>query len=90
MENLVNDIQKEFDKEHLFASVYYNPYVDAIKWEIEWGDWKHDHLRSEYVFEDYCAEHGYEATKLYSCTTEENGSDCYSALHAYRVNKKSA
>lgn len=41
---------------------------------IPWGDWKHDHLRADYLVP-------------YTCThvvvTEEDGSDCYSAVHFY-------
>ena len=45
---------------------------------IEWGDWKHDHHYLDYVM----AELGYSVYKV--DVTEEDGSDCYSALHYYR------
>jgi hypothetical protein len=44
---------------------------------IEWGDWKHDHKRCDYLM----------AKKNYlfveEQVTEEDGSDCYSANHYY-------
>lgn len=50
--------------------------------QISWGDWKHGHIWCDYLmrylaYETYCEEE----------VTEENGSDCYSAIHYY---KKSA
>ena len=44
---------------------------------IEWGDWKHDHGYCDYLM----SEIGY--VKINEATTEENGSDCYSAIHRY-------
>ena len=50
--------------------------------DIEWGDWKHDHLYLKYKME----QKGF--VQIDEILTEENGSDCYSALHIYRKNKK--
>lgn len=50
---------------------------DVIEAEIEWGDWKHDHLRADWI----AAETGF--TKLGDRVTDEDGSDCYSAIHYY-------
>jgi hypothetical protein len=47
---------------------------------IEWGDWKHDHRYLDYVM----ATLGFSVYKVN--ITEEDGSDCYSALHLYRKN----
>lgn len=44
---------------------------------IEWGDWKHDHLYLHYLMIDLNLE--YESHRV----TEENGSDCYSAIYKY-------
>jgi hypothetical protein len=49
--------------------------------EINWGDWKHDHLRLRLIMEKYsflCAG---------EVVTEEDGSDCYSAVHTYICGK---
>ena len=45
---------------------------------IEWGDWKHDHLFLKNVIEK---EFG--PDEMYSITTDENGSDTYSATHTF-------
>ena len=50
---------------------------DIIKVDINWGDWKHEHLRCDYLMEQI----GY--ISINSFVTEENGSDCYSAQHWY-------
>lgn len=49
-----------------------------ISVEIHWGDWKHEHLRCDWVL-------GLIGFSLVSVdVTEENGSDCYSAIRYYR------
>ena len=50
--------------------------------EISWGDWKHEHIYCDCLMRYL----GYE-TECEEEVTEENGSDCYSAIHYY---KKSA
>ena len=45
--------------------------------EIEWGDWKHDHK----FCDDLMRVLGYDL--LQEELTEEDGSDCYSAIHYY-------
>ena len=59
------------------------PYMDdmpVVECEIHWGDWKHEHLRLKWLMEQI-------GCVRVSCeVTEENGSDCYSAIHRYIVN----
>ena len=60
---------------------YYETWVEkgTIKVEIIWGDWKHDHLYANWVLKELGA-------REYSCDiTEEDGSDCYSAIHTYII-----
>jgi hypothetical protein len=45
--------------------------------ELEWGDWKHDHLRLEWLMEEN------DFRQIGEVTTEEDGSDCYSAIHTF-------
>ena len=45
--------------------------------EIEWGDWKHEHARAKWLMQ----ENGYR--HLGTVVTEEDGSDCYSAVHQF-------
>ena len=46
--------------------------------EIHWGDWKHEHLRCDWLLEGL----GFELVSAE--VTEDDGSDCYSALRYYR------
>jgi hypothetical protein len=45
--------------------------------ELEWGDWKHDHLCLKWLME----KNGF--TQIGENVTEEDGSDCYSAVHTF-------
>ena len=51
---------------------------DDVIVEIHWGDWKHSHLRADWLMEqagfEFCGEN----------VTEEDGSDCYSAMRFYK------
>ena len=44
---------------------------------IEWGDWKHDHKRLDYLMLQK------NFTLVQEIITDENGSDCYSSNHYY-------
>ena len=74
----INDILVE---NKIFAEVSPNPF-GFISVEISWGDWKHEHARCDYIL----AQKGF--VKLDERTTEENGSDCYSAEHIFFPWKK--
>ena len=52
---------------------------NMIAVEITWGDWKHDHLRLEWLVRENMPEVKY----INSYTTEDDGSDCYSAIHRF-------
>ena len=45
---------------------------------ISWGDWKHEHAFTDYLMSQVI---GYELHHIE--VTEEDGSDCYSAVHYY-------
>lgn len=51
---------------------------NKIAIEISWGDWKHEHLRLDWLMEE-----NFDLKKIQSIATEEDGSDCYSAIHYY-------
>lgn len=51
---------------------------NEVEVEVCWGDWKHDHGYLDYVM----GKKGFE--KINEVVTEEDGSDCYSAIHTYR------
>lgn len=48
-----------------------------IEVQIDWGDWKHEHLRCDYLMKQI----GFTCTGM--MVTEEDGSDTYSARHYY-------
>lgn len=49
----------------------------VIKIYISWGDWKHEHLRCDWLM----SELGYILINKFE--TEEDGSDCYCGEHWY-------
>lgn len=53
-------------------------YNNSVVIEVEWGDWKHDHLRLDYLMNN----RGYKLVE--ERMTEEDGSDCYSSVHYYQ------
>ena len=62
------------DENKIWAEVWEDG-SNVVFFQINWGDWKHDHLRAKWL----CEQHG--GVERYSYVTEENGSDCYSAVH---------
>lgn len=46
---------------------------------ISWGDWKHEHMRADYVMGLY----GFMSYE--SLVDDEDGSDCYSAWRTYTI-----
>lgn len=50
---------------------------EGVKVEICWGDWKHDHGRCRHLM----GKIGYIRQTIE--VTEEDGSDCFSAVHTY-------
>lgn len=73
----IKEIQEYLKEWDVYGEVFEDGNQLVIN--IEWGDWKHDHKRCDYVM----------AKKNYLCVeeevTEENGSDCYSANHYYEL-----
>ena len=54
-----------------------------IAWDITWGDWKHEHWRSDVIVsEELAALFPNFTISLDTEVTEEDGSDCYSAYHS--------
>lgn len=58
-----------------------NESSDNLMLHISWGDWKHEHLRADYVMDL----HGFELVS--TDVDEEDGSDCYSAWRIYACKK---
>lgn len=74
-------IEKYLNENRLFADVYVGTEHNQICVEICWGDWKHDHLRTDWLIREK-----FNPMTDYTETTEEDGSDCYSAIHNYFFN----
>ena len=53
---------------------------DYVLVKINWGDWKHDHARLDLVMEA-----NFTVMLVDVKITESDGSDCYSALHIYKM-----
>lgn len=57
------------------VDIYPNGEVSVL---IEWGDWKHEHAYLRYLMQ----QNGF--TETDENVTEEDGSDCYSAIHTFK------
>lgn len=83
-ELLVNEIQKCLDEHNFCATVYDCLMLPVIEIEINWGDWKHDHLHLKWLMEEHFSNKlEYVGEKV----TEEDGSDCYSAIHYFKIKR---
>lgn len=63
---------------NIWAEVEHSHTDRTVIVTILWGDWKHDHARARYLLE----QDGFE--EYSSMVTEEDGSDCYSAVHFFK------
>ena len=73
-------IEKYLRDNRIYCDVY--PYGDdmpVVNVEIRWGDWKHEHLRAKWLMGEVGAVY------VNTVETEENGTDCYSAVHRFIV-----
>lgn len=75
-------INKKFDEERLYsyASLGWN---NDIIFDIDWGDWKHEHLRADWLVGEVLSTLGHRFS-ITTNVTEEDGSDTYSAEHIIR------
>ena len=91
-EKVTNELIRKIES----ALYSYDVYADVYDWktdsgekvvkiEIRWGDWKHDHLRAKWVVEDVL---GIGVRKWDTDVIEEDGSDCYSAIHTVWLGEK--
>ena len=81
LEEICSKVQELLDKEHLYAGVYtFYGFEDLLIVDIEWGDWKHDHGRADWLIEE-----NFNLVRINCVVYDEDGSDCYSAKHYYRI-----
>ena len=61
-----------------YSGVWKESNRNLIAVQIDWGDWKHDHGRCDYLLHKNLG-----LFKTKEKVTEEDGSDCYSSIHYY-------
>jgi len=71
----IQDIQKTLSDDLISCDVY--EWENGVYVEIEYGDWKHDHLRCDYLMKTM----GY--SLIEEKVTKQDGSDCYGSIHIY-------
>lgn len=71
-------VQKELEANRIYCEVYPSLSGDKVNVEISWGDWKHDHLRTNWIVANIGGE------LVSQWTTEEDESDCYSGIHQFK------
>lgn len=76
MEKLIQKIFKENDVWYEYNILPNN----RVEINVEFGDWKHDHLFIDHLMK----ENGF--VKTDEVLTWEDGSDCYSSIHTYIYN----
>lgn len=75
------EIEKMLEENHVWASVHPHYELPVIQVEINWGDWKHEHMRTDWLIAEKCEW----LSKIGEQVTEEDGSDTYSAVHNYII-----
>lgn len=73
-------IYELMSKNHIMGEVVdYNDQIRMIAVEVRWGDWKHEHWKLDWLMKENFSD----LRSVHEVATEENGSDCYSAIHYY-------
>lgn len=76
-------IDELMDENHIMGGIVdYSKEKKMVAVEIIWGDWKHDHARLDLLMKESFSN----LRSIHTQTTEEDGSDCYSAIHYYYFN----
>ena len=81
----LNDFLKSRQCDHR-ADIARRNGTDCIYFDVIWGDWKHDHIRLWYLVNEFFRDRGY-IIEREVVTTEENGTDSYSAEHYFEIMK---
>lgn len=86
--DIADQLQKYFRDNKLWVDeLYFNETKGSIEYDINCGDWKHEHLRSKWLIEELFKQLGIVA-EVNSYTTEEDGTDNYSAHYVVRATGK--
>lgn len=81
MREYFEKLQKHLRDNNINGEYDWSSCIFSVK--IKWGDWKHDHLRCDYLVEEFAKENNHKIFFQKTKTTEDDGSDCYSATHFY-------
>ena len=88
--NELEKIARDLYTDATAHGVWTDWYIDSnnmIAFDITWGDWKHDHMRLDWIVTEWCWDNGYEVEYSDTVVTDEDGSDTYSGTHYYRIGK---
>jgi hypothetical protein len=80
---LARELDRKFMEEKLYCETY-GDWDGRICYQIDWGDWKHEHLRADWIAREFFEARGFRVY-ITEATTEEDGSDTYSALHTVEL-----
>ena len=81
--DLISQVNDLIALENISNDIYVNHDAKLVI-EVYQGDWKHDHARLDYLMRKFFNESTkYKLIDNYSVTTDEDGSDTYSADHYY-------
>lgn len=89
-ETLREAIENKYNEYDLYADVCVKELLGdvlIVEVDINWGDWKHEHLKAKLLMVDIADELGCRLLDSYENVTEEDGSDCYSAVHTFYIAK---
>lgn len=84
LNKLASGLRDYFKKNNEYYMVYTDKDEYAVCVDVERGDWKHDHLRVDYLVGKYFDSLNINYMKSEK-TTDEDGSDSYSSIHIYHI-----
>ena len=81
IKTLIEKVWTRLNEEHIYPEYVDEFAHNVFKVGICWGDWKHEHLRADWIIREYLELMGLEVVMTREIPTEEDGSDTYSADH---------
>lgn len=87
MSKIAEAIEKKMREVNLFGEIVDDESTGCyqiLKILIHWGYWKHDHLRLDWNMNELFGE---SIVLKNEEVVEEDGSDCYSAVHGYIIRR---
>lgn len=82
MQNIFEQLRQYLLDNHITGKTDWNEKTFMIT--IQCGDWKHDHWRCDYLVEEFAKRNDLVFIQSDVVVIEDNGSDCYSAIHNYK------